>query len=150
MKTILVGSLAILALVLAPFAAPAATITLTPVYAQAYDAAFTPLGKPQSVAPGNYVQMDVMMTLNNASVGEDFWTAIFNVNNTTGGAVAQDLGAGKWMNPGSASANGLYAYKGFPSPAPSPSRIRNTTATVPRSVAFRVIGRTETPTLDPM
>jgi hypothetical protein len=92
---------------LATASAFGATISIVPSYVQSYDASFAPLGvlgNDGAATPvGDYLQYEFRMTLNGATPGEDFWTAIFNIQ----------LGAGLqntsgWLDPATAQANGYY------------------------------------------
>jgi len=88
--------------------ARAATINIAPVYVQSFNEGFAPLGTlPHSGAAtpvGGLLHYEFRMSVQDLMAGEDFWTAIFNVN----------LGPGleavtSWMDPGTAQANELYA-----------------------------------------
>jgi len=94
------------------FTARGATISITPGYVQSFDAALNPIGTLASggaTTPlGGYLQYEFRLTLNDAAPGEDFWTAIFDVQLAPGLEIASG-----WLDPGVAQANGYYP------PAPS-------------------------------
>lgn len=90
-----------------PLSARAASISITPVYVQSFDSALLPLGElPNDGAAtpaGGYLQFEFRMQLIDTGPGEDFWTAIFNVN--LGAGLENSSG---WLDPGIAQANGYY------------------------------------------
>ncbi len=106
MRPLFLVSLALAAQVAA--CARAATITIAPAYVQSFTDGFAPLGAlPDGGAAtpvGGMLHYEFRMTVDELMAGEDFWTAIFNIN----------LGPGleavtSWMDPGTAQANELYA-----------------------------------------
>jgi hypothetical protein len=113
----------------APAMASAANIVISPRYGQAYNAAFEPIGTPEVVPAGGYVQIDVRMLFLNAAAGEDFSSVGFNigVQHAMGSSgplpVAQILsGSSPWMSPASASGNlnvGNAPYTTYPNPSPA-------------------------------
>jgi len=109
------------ALACALSAAPAwsaAGITITPVYAQAFDVALNPIGKPGIVPTGGYIAIDFRMSLSGLASDEDFGVVTFNINSTPG-LVPIDFD-GYWMNPGAAWLSGAYSgWRFFPVPPPA-------------------------------
>jgi len=125
MKRLIAVSAVALLFAAAPFVSSAATIVLTATQSQVFDGAtFAPLGNPANVQAGQFVEIDVSMTLNGAAADQDFWTAIFNVNvspkagSQSTGFTPVDLGAGFWNAPGTAAQNGLYVWR-TPNPPPA-------------------------------
>lgn len=74
---------AVAALVATSAVALGGTITIVPSYVQSFDAAFNPLGTLPGDGAGTpvgaYLQYEFRMTLDDLAPGEDFWTAILNV-----------------------------------------------------------------------
>jgi hypothetical protein len=99
---------ALLAAVQISATATAATINITPVYVQSFAEGLVPLGAlPNDGAAtpvGGMLHYEFRLSVDELMAGEDFWTAIFDVN----------LGPGleavtTWMDPGTAQANEFYA-----------------------------------------
>jgi hypothetical protein len=99
----------------------AAELAMSLVHSRTFDAAMNPLPTVLPIGAGDILLIDVRMQLLDAAPNEDFGNVSFNLN-LTSGLTAVDLGAGKWMSPGQADLNGLYA--GYPSSAPSLQSLR--------------------------
>ncbi len=88
-------------------ATQAATLQIDPHYVQSFSSTLAPLGalpdNGASTPAGGFLQIEFRMTLADAAVDEDFWTALFNVE--LGAGLANSSG---WMDPGTAQANGFY------------------------------------------
>jgi len=106
-------------------AASAASISLTPVYSQAYDASGAALGKlPLSSIPaGTVLEYDVRMSISGLQAGENFAAVVFNVNMSSGLGKADPFSAGSfWLSPGAArqifvdngNTGGPVPYQTFP------------------------------------
>lgn len=97
-----------LLIALPPLAAKAATLSITPSYVQSFDAAQVALGKLASDGAATpldgYLQYEFRLSVDGLAAGEDFWTAIFNIQ--LGPGLENASG---WLDPGVAQANGYYA-----------------------------------------
>lgn len=87
--------------------AQGATISIAPSYVQSFDSALGPLGSlPNDGAAtpvGGYLQYEFRLALDGPEFGEDFWTAIFDVQLSPGLEIFSP-----WLDPGTAQLEGLY------------------------------------------